>query len=379
VFTRCRCTITTMNLSLQQRISLLLSQQEHVQPWLGTLDQVELERWITHELGSKDALDHWVKLPFHCKSKYCKARPLSPVLHIVSGNSPHAAFQSTFRGLLMGGKQFIKLPQNGIAEWEAWLAQAPDEIQQLISVRYELTDEWLEEAQAVIIFGNQTTIQSLLPRIPPRTKKMLHGQKHSIAVIHEPTEALAKTITPDILKFDQLGCLSIQSIYLGGNEAQQQRFIRALAESFEAYRLQYPQAVLSFHQAHQLENNRQYWHFQSISNARNKVIMSSNYLDWTMILTAETTLQHNPLFGTIFIHPMPESWDQASLGNSYLYVTNIASDTLEDAFLEQFQNLPVQRFCPIGQSQDLSFYGQYPSRACHMADTRRLMGFVHFK
>ena len=72
---------------------------------------------LNNELGDPKALDEFVKYG----DIFAKANPISPILHIVSGNTPEAAIQSVTRGLLVGAKNLVKLPRNGIKEFYDFL------------------------------------------------------------------------------------------------------------------------------------------------------------------------------------------------------------------------------------------------------------------
>ncbi|MFM8229728.1 MAG: acyl-CoA reductase, partial [Chthoniobacterales bacterium] len=61
---------------------------------LGPTTADDLLSWLRAELGSSEALDGWVE---HGKAK-TKALAPGNILHVVSGNTPHAALQSLIGG-----------------------------------------------------------------------------------------------------------------------------------------------------------------------------------------------------------------------------------------------------------------------------------------
>src|SRR5471030_2978187 len=79
-------------------------------PILGPCECEELLELIRLELGHGEILDGFRPYGSH----FSKAAPRSPILHIVSGNTPHAALQTLLRGLLLGAHNFIKLPSAGL-------------------------------------------------------------------------------------------------------------------------------------------------------------------------------------------------------------------------------------------------------------------------
>lgn len=100
---------------------------------------------------------------------FAKANPISPILHIVSGNTPEAAIQSVTRGLLVGAKNLVKLPRNGIKEFYDFLDKLPSELLNLVETfsERETCNEWIDIAQVIIIFGSDETVMDIVSRTNP--------------------------------------------------------------------------------------------------------------------------------------------------------------------------------------------------------------------
>ena len=79
---------------------------------LGPTTADDLLAWLRAELGSSEALDCWID---HGRAK-TKAVAPGTILHVVSGNTPHAALQSLIGGLLLGSRNLVKLPRGGLIE-----------------------------------------------------------------------------------------------------------------------------------------------------------------------------------------------------------------------------------------------------------------------
>jgi hypothetical protein len=77
--------------------------------WLGDLTSENISHWIELELGQ--FLNSPGPRPYG--NQHCFTSPLSPILHIVSANTPHAALQSLIRGVIVGATNWIKLPREG--------------------------------------------------------------------------------------------------------------------------------------------------------------------------------------------------------------------------------------------------------------------------
>jgi len=71
--------------TLPERIDFLLSHRETLEKWVGEYDESFLLEWLDAELGDARRLEGWID--------GSRVVPRSPVLHVVSGNTPHAAFR----------------------------------------------------------------------------------------------------------------------------------------------------------------------------------------------------------------------------------------------------------------------------------------------
>ena len=80
--------------TLSERMRFLLSQREVLEKWVAKYDHDSLRKWLRAEIGDEGRLDKFVD------GSRVVAR--EPVLHVVSGNTEHAAFQSVFRAILVG-------------------------------------------------------------------------------------------------------------------------------------------------------------------------------------------------------------------------------------------------------------------------------------
>src|ERR1700733_1455856 len=111
--------------------------------WLGELTSGNVRRWIELELGEYLSDPE----PQSYGSQHCLTVPLTPILHIVSGNTPHAALQSLIRGVIVGAANRIKLPQEGLPEVDFFVRALPKEIRPELAT--DLRPGWMEEAEAI--------------------------------------------------------------------------------------------------------------------------------------------------------------------------------------------------------------------------------------
>ncbi len=105
-------------MTTQERIQHLVETAQ-APDFLGNFTREDLTMWVAAELGHPDALDQFTPHgPIHSK-----AIASATILHIVSGNTPHAAVQSLLRGLLIGSKNIVKTPSAGLPELTTWMSQ----------------------------------------------------------------------------------------------------------------------------------------------------------------------------------------------------------------------------------------------------------------
>ena len=170
--------------------------------WLGEITPQLLSDWVARELGVEFATSSWAKYG----DRFRRVIPYTPVLHVVSGETPHAALQSLIRGILVGAENWIKLPSTDLVEVRAFVESLPKELQPRLS--QQLLSDWLERAAAVVVFGSDRTIQEFATRVQPWQRFVAHGHKISFAIVLEEwTNTEIAGAIQDGLAFDQLGCL----------------------------------------------------------------------------------------------------------------------------------------------------------------------------
>jgi hypothetical protein len=90
-------------------------------PLLGKVAPEELIDVVRLELGHAEILDGFRAYAGH----FSWAIPNDPILHVISGNTPHAGLQSLIRGLFLGAMNFVKLPASGLREVEGFAKMLP--------------------------------------------------------------------------------------------------------------------------------------------------------------------------------------------------------------------------------------------------------------
>jgi hypothetical protein len=102
-----------------ERLAAIASQAALFEPWTGPFTRQDLEELIAAEFATPDALDR----PQIRNGVLQQLLVPETILHVVSGNTPHAAFQTLLRGLIIGAHNRIKLPSAGLPAFETALTQ----------------------------------------------------------------------------------------------------------------------------------------------------------------------------------------------------------------------------------------------------------------
>jgi Acyl-CoA reductase (LuxC) len=346
---------------LDDRIAAVVAAAAEIS-WLAELTFENIWRWIELELGQY--LSDPKPQPYG--NQHCLAYPLSPILHIVSGNTPHAALQSLIRGVIVGAINWIKLPHEGIPEMDTFVGALPKQLRPEMATR--LLPHWTEDAEAVVVFGSDETVREFSQRALPSQRFLAHGQKVSLGLIWgRCNPQIAEGITRDVFPFDQLGCLSPQFFYVTGDSAE---FALQLSHHLEGQR---PRAVAPAREgetAVALRAFREEWKFRAATESGVLLRESRGSLDWVVIHDPEPGPVTTPLHGTIFIKPMPSNAESA-LSPIRRFISTIGLYPINRDSVEIAIRLKAQRICQIGQMQ-------YPPLTWHHDGWPALGSFVRF-
>lgn len=346
-------------ISTAQRLDALVAQHDALAPWVGEFHRDALVGLLAQQLGSPAALDDWQSRG----DTRGRAFPRTPLLHIVSGNTPHAAFQSVFRGLLVGAHNRVKLPSAGLPEFERWVDGLPGELAELIEVRHDLPDVWLDSAAAVI-FGNASTIETFRHLLPPEMPRIEHGPKLSIAVIFEIDEMAAQLVATDVLAHEQRGCLSVQAIYVDGGESAAIEFAGKLAIALADLRRHSPRMEpLTLSDSGAIANARELARFREANGDALRLWESAGDTSWTIVFDANPTLSPGPLNGFVTVHPLPAT-DRLhdALGREIAHLSTAAIHPFDDSFADRLEPLMIPRVCPLGHSQQPPLFWHHDGR-----------------
>lgn len=317
--------------TLAERIEFLVSHRATLEKWVGNYDAETLGKWLDAEIGDRRRLEEWVD--------GSRVEPRGPVLHVVSGNTPHAAFQSVFRAILIGCRSWVKTPSAGLPEFEEW-ARGID----LLDVECELPEEW-RAPEVAVIYGGAETLGFFRGWLSPETRIIPHGPKLSVAFVFAEREGLAADLAADILRYGQRGCLSVRMIYVNGDVVS---FCGRLAEALEAWRRS---TVADISEAGGVRNERELVRFRIANGANAKMWESSGSVNWTVIWDGETTLlTPGPGCGFVTVMPMPEEISEETLGAEIRFLSTAVVEPITEA--ARLDGIAPPRICAAGRAQE---------------------------
>ncbi|MGJ8678029.1 MAG: acyl-CoA reductase [Akkermansiaceae bacterium] len=343
-----------------QRIKVIAEacKHQHCRRLLGNISDTDLTMWLKAELGNSDALDRYH--PYYDGSQLVtRAYAPETILHIVSGNTPHAAFQSLLRGMILGSKNLIKLPSSDLVELREWIDSFPVELNSLIELYTEISAEIWATANAVIAIGSDAAIFSIQKKIQPHQTFIPHGHKISIGIIDGDLAKAARLAAIDASLFNQRGCLSPHAFYLAPEHCDE--FAALLADEMKLLNETLPAEPLTLSEAGVVRNVRETTRFMAANSSTSKIWESENNLDWTVIYDASPTLQLSCLNRCIYVRPLPESprtINSDALGPESAYLSSISLHPFHNERSEQIiAALPAaHRICPLGKSQEPSLF-----------------------
>jgi hypothetical protein len=289
---------------------------------------------------------------------------------VVSGNTPHAALQSLIGGLLLGSRNWLKLPRGGLVEVDEFLSRLPEPLRSTVETAPELPDAWLASADAVIVYGSDETITALRARTPAGKNFIGHGHKASLGIVwDDPQFASCAGAARDASLFDQQGCLSPQVFYVHESRPGFAReYAEQLASAMDQFNRAYPRGPLGVKEKADIANLRAAYRFRAAGDLRVALWEGGGNLDWTVIYEEDAWFTASPLSRVIFVKPLPEDLPGA-MGPAVDYVGAVGLWPCTEELADRFAALRPSRFCPVGSMQD-------PPWTWHNGGTPRLASLV---
>jgi hypothetical protein len=298
--------------------------------------------WLRLELGHESVLEGFQRIGGHV------LHAVTPrvILHVVSGNTPHAALQSLIRGLLLGSHNLCKLPGAGLPEAEAFADALPDGLRARVEFSTALPDAWLPAADAVIIYGSDETIAHFRALAGPGRIFLGYGHRVSVGMVFEDaTFDSAPGAALDASLFDQQGCLSPHCIYVADRPGE---YAARLATEMERVQQAGPRPRLTLSEAAAISELRETTRFRA---AIGEAVGLWTGVDWTVIFDADPQFTASPLNRVIFVRPLPADPALALAAvRPWLSTIGIWPNTARCA--ERAAALGASRICELGHMQE---------------------------
>jgi hypothetical protein len=325
-------------MKLRQRVQAIAESAQRF-PWLGEITPQLLSDWVARELGGEFATSSWAEYG----DRFRRVVPYTPILHVVSGETPHAALQSLMRGILVGAENWIKLPSTDLVEVRSFVQSLPQELRPRLS--RQLVPDWLERAAAVVVFGSDRTIQEFAGRVQPWQRFVPHGHKISFAIVlGEWTKTEIAGTVEDGLAFDQLGCLSPQFFLV---KERPEQFAEQLAAQLESS----APIQLSLAAAAAIRAFREDWRFRTANEPAMQLWESSaKSLDWTVLFDPGETIPDHPLHRTFVVKPFTTTLE-GTIGLLQKHISTIGIHPVVPEAIDLAIRFGAQRICPIGRMQ----------------------------
>lgn len=318
--------------------------------FIGPVTAASLTALATAELGHAAALDDFAPYGTH------RARALAPrtILHILSANTPAAAVQTLMRGLLLGSHNLCKVPARGMPELDAFIAALPPALQQAITLSVFLPADWLPQADAIIVFGNDETVARFRARAQPWQTFIAHGHKLSFGIVFDdPAFESVAGAARDVAIFDQQGCLSPHVFYVRESATLKARdYAARLADAMRDHEAVHPRGTLMVTESNRIRALREEIAFRAANGEPIEAHASADTA-WTVVLDSTPGFPISPLNRVVFVKALPPSstaWEaELAPVAPYLSACGIWPSTPQGATFAMATG--ATRICPIGTMQ----------------------------
>ena len=309
---------------------------------LGPASQEGFLEWVRLELSHEAVLDGLQRIG----AEFLRAIPPRVILHIVSGNTPHAALQSLIRGLLLGSHNLCKLPSEGLPVAEAFVAGLPEALRSRVELSAARPDTWLAAADAIIVFGSDETVAHFRKLALPDQTFLGYGHRVSLGIVFEDAGfESAPRAALDASLFDQQGCLSPHCIYVADRPEE---YAARLAVEMECVQRTLPRSKLILSEAAAISEIRETSRFRAAAGQDVRLWEGEA---WTVIFDADPVFSASVLNRVIFVRPLPDDLATAlALARPFLSTIAIWPNT--QRFAEQSAALGASRVCALGRMQE---------------------------
>ncbi|MET0152013.1 MAG: acyl-CoA reductase, partial [Candidatus Binatia bacterium] len=284
---------------------------------------------------------------------------------VAAGNIPGVALAKASLALAAGAPCIVKSasgePLLAVLFAEA-LAGADPSLASALAVTWweggsaPCEEEFLRGIDSLIAYGSDGAIESLAARGPKRF--VGHRHKLSIGLVrldgeHDLAE-IAEAAAMDVAFYDQLGCLSPQSLFtVAGTPGERGQFIEALWRALAAAERRWPPGFLPEAQALAIRRLRDEYEWRGIRGEAVAVYGGAGAGSWTIVDDPTPGLRPSPLHRTIFVRHLESLADlRSALGEWLPRIESVGMAPWPDeGSLRAVSALGVPRLAPLGAMQ----------------------------
>lgn len=355
--------------------------------YLKTFRKKELLRFLTEDFSNWSVLDDFQP---RAKGGFSKALAPNVITHIWAGNVPGIPIWSLIAGLLVKAGNIGKV-SSAEPLFAGLFAQALAEIDGEMAKCFAIVwwrggDEAKEkvigeQADIVVGYGNNSSLESLRRRLPIRTRFIAYGHKVSFGVISrhslqaDKVKRLAADLAYDVMRFDQNGCYSPQTFFIqAGGKTSPQDFAEMLAGELLQLENRYPRRELSIEESSTLSQWKQAEEIMGLSHD-DHVLYTDSQGKWAVSYGQKHTALNTPLNRSVniasFDH-IEEVIDRVAPLRDYLQTVGLAC-TPEELFdwASLLAEAGVTRFSSVGAMT-------YPEAGWHHDGRFNLLDLVNF-
>lgn len=255
-----------------------------------------------------------------------RRRAFGPALafHVFAGNVPGVAVTSLVRSLLVRAGTFGKTAAGEpllAPLFARTLAGVHPGLGECLAVTYwpggdeELEEVALELAEAVVVYGGETAVESVLRRVPPGTRVVEHGPRLSFGIVGREAlearalDALLPAVAEAVATFDQHGCVSPHVVYVErGGEVAPSVFAGLLAEALGRVEAELPRGRISAGEAAAIHQLRAGAELRGVGGGETAVFAGPG-TSYTVLYDADPALTPSCLNRTVWVKPVEHAED----------------------------------------------------------------------
>lgn len=315
----------------------------------------DLSTLIESELGHREILDQPIQ---QAHGVAFQAFAPESIYHVCASTLPVSAEMSLLLGLVLGSSLTFKLPKTGLPQLEELASQAAALFDQPVTILKSHDPERMKQAGAVVVFGNDDTVQQLKMQTLQHQRFLGYGHKISVGLLGLKTSSIkiAQRAAAEMCAYEQAGCLSPQA-YLCPDFEEALQFAQLLAKALKEQEKTNPAPARNF------EENA------LIFEARQRALLRGNRVwgmdekqPWTIIFRQDGFLEVGPGHRTIQIIPGTD-WERILKpwkGKISSFSYSDDAELLD--LIPRLNNLGISRVCPIGQLQEPALTWRHDGR-----------------